>query len=118
MTQRFIEFVMMQAQQAAVFLGRGPRAAAGGGGVNLDYARLFIDQLEMIREKTNGNLSKEETDILTGVLADLQLAYVEVSAMEGNFSAAANPPGAAPESAPQPHDAPALVRNKRGRNKR
>src|SRR3990167_10712071 len=79
MTQRFIEFVMMQAQQAAMFLGRMPNPQTGRAEVKLDIARLFIDQLEMIREKTRGNLSSEESEILTGILADLQLAFVQAS---------------------------------------
>ena len=49
MTQRFIEFVMMQAQQAAMFLGRIPNPQTGKPEVNLELARLFIDQLEMIQ---------------------------------------------------------------------
>jgi len=79
MTQRFIEFVMMQAQQAAMFLGRIPNPQTGQPEVNLEVARLFIDQLEMIHEKTRGNLNKEETEILTRVLADLRLAFVQAS---------------------------------------
>lgn len=79
MTQRFIEFVMMQAQQAALFLGRIPNPQTGKPEVRLDVAKLFIDQLEMIREKTRGNLSNQESEILAGVLSDLQMAYVEAS---------------------------------------
>ncbi len=82
MTQRFIEFVMMQAQQAALFLGRIPNPQTGKPEVNLPVARMFIDQLEMVREKTRGNLSAEETEILTRVLADLQLAFVQASGGE------------------------------------
>lgn len=79
MAQRFIEFVMMQAQQAAMFLGRIPNPQTGQPEVNLDVARLFIDQLEMIHEKTRGNLSKEESEILTRVLSDLQMVYVQAA---------------------------------------
>jgi hypothetical protein len=79
MTQRFIEFVMMQAQQAAMFLGRIPNPQTGQPEVNLEVARLFIDQLEMIHEKTRGNLNKEESEILSRVLADLRLAFVQAS---------------------------------------
>jgi len=79
MTQRFIEFVMMQAQQAAMFLGRIPNPQTGKPEVNLEIARMFIDQLEMIREKTRGNLTAEESEILTRVLSDLQLAFVQSS---------------------------------------
>lgn len=79
MTQRFIEFVMMQAQQAALFLGRIPNPQTGKPEVNLEVARMFIDQLEMIHEKTRGNLTKEETEILTRVLSDLQMTFVQAS---------------------------------------
>ncbi len=79
MTQRFIEFVMMQAQQAAMFLGRIPNPQTGKPEVNLEIARMFIDQLEMIHEKTRGNLTSEESEILGRVLSDLQLAFVQAS---------------------------------------
>lgn len=52
MTQRFIELVMMQAQQAAMFLGHVPSPQTGKPEVNLEYARMFIDQIEMLQEKT------------------------------------------------------------------
>ncbi len=83
MTQRFIEFVMMQAQQAAMFLGRIPNPQTGKPEVNLEIARMFIDQLEMIHEKTRGNLTSEETEILTRVLSDLQLTFVQTSGSTG-----------------------------------
>jgi hypothetical protein len=79
MTQRFIEFVMMQAQNAALFLGQIPNPKTGEGEINLDLARMFIDQLEMIQEKTRGNLTNEETMVLRNALSNLQMAFVEVS---------------------------------------
>jgi hypothetical protein len=80
LTQRFIEFVMMQAQQASLFLGRIPHPQSGQSAVQLEPAKLFIDHLEMIREKTRGNLTNQEAEILNGVLADLQMAFVQASA--------------------------------------
>ncbi|MFM8720943.1 MAG: DUF1844 domain-containing protein, partial [Chthoniobacterales bacterium] len=77
MTRRFIEFVLMQAQQIALMLGQIPGPDGKPMEANLPVARIFIDQLEMIREKTRGNLSPEESDVLNKVLADLQLAFVE-----------------------------------------
>ncbi len=56
--------------------------------MHLEAARLFIDQLEMIREKTRGNLSPEEVEILKNVLSDLQLAFVQAT----NESAAGGAP--------------------------
>src|SRR5438309_2679110 len=77
--QRFIEFVMMQAQHAALFLGQIPNPQSGKAEVNLEMAKMFIDQLAMIQEKTRGNLSSEEGAVLRNALANLQLAYVEVA---------------------------------------
>ena len=88
LAQRFIEFVMMQAQNAALFLGQIPNPQTGEGEVNLDLARMFIDQLAMIQEKTRGNLSNEETTVLKNTLANLQMAFVEVSQGRGGAPAA------------------------------
>ena len=93
LTQRFIEFVMMQAQNAALFLGQIPNPQTGQGEVNLDLAKMFIDQLAMIQEKTRGNLTSEEATVLRNTLANLQMAFVEVS--QGK----ASPP---PVSVPDP----------------
>ena len=98
MTQRFIEFVMMQAQNAALFLGQIPNPQTGQGEVNLEVAKMFIDQLGMIQEKTRGNLSEEETAVLRNTLANLQMAFVEVSR---------NGVGGKPQPAPAPAGAPA-----------
>jgi hypothetical protein len=79
LAQRFVEFVMMQAQNAALFLGQIPNPKTGEGEVNLEVAKMFIDQLEMIQEKTRGNLSSEETAVLRNTVSNLQMAYVEVA---------------------------------------
>jgi hypothetical protein len=79
MSQRFIEFVMMQAQNAALFLGQIPNPQTGKGEVNLELAKMFIDQLAMIQEKTRSNLTNEETAVLRNTLSNLQMAFVEVS---------------------------------------
>jgi len=102
MTQRFIEFVMMQAQQAAMFLGRIPNPQTGKPEVNLEIARMFIDQLEMIHEKTRGNLTSEESEILTRVLSDLQLTFVQAS----GTTAPAAPPAPAAAASPEAPSSP------------
>jgi len=96
MTQRFIELVMMQAQQAAMFLGHVPNPQTGKPEVNLEFARMFIDQIEMLQEKTRGNLSNEETQMLSSVLSDLRLAFLQAS----KNPAPAQPAAPAVESAP------------------
>lgn len=100
MTRRFIEFVLMQAQQIALMLGQIPGHDGNPMPPNLPVARIFIDQLEMIREKTRGNLSAEESDMLNKVLADLQLAFVEA----GKAPAAGTPASAEPPKPEDPQD--------------
>jgi hypothetical protein len=113
MTQRFIEFVMMHAQNAALFLGQIPNPKTGEAEINLDLARMFIDQLEMIQEKTRGNLTNEETTVLRNALSNLQMAFVEASGAAGPQRAAQpetsepspsqpaeQPTSAAPEQSP------------------
>jgi hypothetical protein len=99
MTQRFIEFIMMQAQQAALFLGRIANPQTGKSEPNLEVAHMLIDQLEMIREKTKNNLNHEETEILASILSDLQLGYVQ--AMKQS-TAPAPAPIASPEASAPP----------------
>lgn len=79
LTQRFIEFVLMQAQNAALFLGQIPNPQTGSPEVNLDLAKMFIDQLDMIRHKTNGNLSPDEQAVLNNTISNLQIAFVEAT---------------------------------------
>src|SRR2546425_8242461 len=100
LSQRFIEFVMMHAQNAALFLGQIPNPKTGQGEVNLELAKLFIDQLAMIQEKTRGNLSNEESTVLKNAISNLQMAFVEVSqhlAKGGAQPSAAEPEEVAPE---------------------
>src|SRR5437763_569182 len=105
MTQRFIEFVMMHAQNAALFLGQIPNPKTGEAEINLDLARMFIDQLEMIQEKTRGNLTNEETMVLRNALSNLQMAFVEVSG--GARPESARGGEAAPDISQQPEPPPA-----------
>jgi len=101
LSQRFIEFVMMQAQNAALFLGQIPNPQTGQGEVNLELAKMFIDQLAMIQEKTRGNLTSEETAVLRNTLSNLQMAFVEVSQQSGGGKIEATQP--APEAeVPEP----------------
>jgi hypothetical protein len=100
LSQRFIEFVVMHAQNAALFLGQIPNPKTGEGEVNLDLARMFIDQLAMIQEKTRGNLTNEEATVLRNALSNLQMAYVEVARETPKGAAQPEAPAAAAPSAP------------------
>ena len=103
LSQRFIEFVMMHAQNAALFLGQIPNPQTGQGEVNLELAKMFIDQLAMIQEKTRGNLTNEEAAVLRNTLSNLQMAFVEVSQQQKGGAPATTPaqPAPMPEAPPE-----------------
>jgi len=79
LAQRFVQFVMMQAQNIFYVLGRIPSPDGRPIPPNLEAAKLLIDQLEMILEKTRGNLSAQESSILDDALKNVRLAFVEAS---------------------------------------
>ena len=99
-TARFIEFVMMQAQNASLFLGLMPNPHTKEPEVNLELARMFIDQLAMIQEKTRGNLSTEEGNVLRNALTNLQMAYFEIA--QGGGAPPPHEGGQAPAVADEP----------------
>jgi hypothetical protein len=77
--QLFVQFVLMQQQQALLALGKHPNAPPGAPPANLTLAKVFIDQLGAIREKTRGNLSTEEQNLLNNVIIGLQMSYAEAT---------------------------------------
>src|SRR5882762_3770661 len=79
LAQRFVQFVMMQAQNIFYVLGRIPSPDGRPMPPNLEAAKILIDQLEMIQEKTRNNLSVQESSILDDALKNVRLAFVEVS---------------------------------------
>ena len=99
MAQRFIELVMMQAQNAAYAMGQIPHPETGEAPVNLELARLFIDQLIVLRTKTRGNLAQDEIGVLNNAISNLQMVFLEVS------QAAVGGATPAPEAAPAPVEA-------------
>ncbi len=69
--------VSLLASQALMYLGQIPDQS-GRGVVALDIAKMQIDLLGVLEEKTKGNLSEEETTLLKGTLAELRTIFVEV----------------------------------------
>src|SRR5947209_11938077 len=106
LSQRFIEFVVMHAQNAALFLGQIPNPRTGEADVNLDLARMFIDQLAMSQEKTRGNLTSEEAKVLSNALSNLQMAYVEASGSAGPQGAPGPTTEEPEEPTPKPTEPP------------
>ena len=102
MTQIFVEFVMMQAQNAALFLGQIPNPQGGQTEVNLPLAKMFIDQLAVIRDKTRGNLNRDEQRVIDSAVSQLEAAFVEMAGVGGLAVPSMALGGAIAPPAPEP----------------
>jgi hypothetical protein len=75
----FTAFVVSLMHTAAVHLGDATNPSSGATAPpDLDAARQVIDILGMIEEKTRGNLTAEERQLLEQGLYELRVRFVEV----------------------------------------
>ena len=74
---QFIQYVSLLANSAMQHLGKLMNPVTGEMERNLDAAKATIDIIAMLKEKTKGNLSKNEEDVISNALANLQLNYVD-----------------------------------------
>ena len=72
---RFSEFILLQAQNAGLFLGQIPHPLSGEPQINLRAAQSVIDSLEMLVVKTRGNLTPPEAKLLSTALTHLRPLY-------------------------------------------
>ena len=75
--RQFIGFVSLLANSAMQQLGKLANPLTGKIERNLDGAKATIDMIEMLKAKTQGNLSPEEQQVLESNLSNLQLNYVD-----------------------------------------
>ncbi len=66
------------ATQVLSALGQMPDPVEGKPVVRLGLARHFVDMLAVLEEKTKGNLSPEEEQMLSGTIHHLRMAFVSV----------------------------------------
>ena len=79
----FASFLLSLAATAAVHFGdRLEPGAAEPGPVDLQAAGQMIDILSLLEEKTRGNLTAEERQLLEMVLYELRLRFVEAQGEE------------------------------------
>ncbi len=75
----FTTFILSLSTSALHHLGLVPDPETHQPGpVNKIFARQTIDTLELLQEKTRGNLDAEEQRLLEGLLYELRMRYVEV----------------------------------------
>jgi hypothetical protein len=81
--RNLVGLFMMLATEAVIALGEAPDPATGQRRRELPHAAGLIDLLALLREKTEGNRSAEETQTLDELIYDLQLRYVEATKSPG-----------------------------------
>lgn len=74
--QLMIDFLT---RNAAAMLGGMADPRTGQPFVDIEGAREMIDMLDVLREKTKGNLAKADSDLLVEVLGSLKLSFMEIS---------------------------------------
>ncbi len=75
----FLNYITSLGFQAMIFLGEIPNPLTNEIEKNLNQAKLLIDTMAMLKDKTNGNLEKQESDMMNATLYQLQMKYVELS---------------------------------------
>ena len=65
------------ATEAMVSLGAIENPLTGKQELNLPHAKHFIDTLQLLEAKTEGNRTPEETSLLKGLLHQLRMDYVQ-----------------------------------------
>ncbi len=88
----FQHFVSGIAAQVLMQLGELENPMAGEKRIDLDSARYSIDILQMLGEKTKGNLSPEEQRYLTAALHDLRMRFVGAATGEDKDGSEGQPP--------------------------
>jgi len=73
----FSSFILSLGSSALFHFGEIPDPVSGVKQRNLDLARQTIDILVVLRDKTTGNLSEDESRLLESLLHDLQMRYVQ-----------------------------------------
>ncbi len=82
----FSTFVMSLTSSAFYHLGDVPDPLTGKKETNLPAVQQTIDMLIMLKEKTRGNLSQDESKLLEQLIYELQMKYVEKTRSQGQQS--------------------------------
>jgi hypothetical protein len=72
----FFDLVAMLAEPVPIYLGDA-RLPDGQSAANLEMARLHIDLMDVLRQKTLGNLTAQESAFLEDLLYRMRVRYVQ-----------------------------------------
>lgn len=75
----FASLCVMLYSEALVHLGQAPDPLSGQPQPDLEQAQFTIDLLAMLKDKSEGNRTPEESAVLDEILGALRMAYVRAS---------------------------------------
>ncbi|HOE18969.1 MAG TPA: DUF1844 domain-containing protein [Syntrophorhabdaceae bacterium] len=75
----FTTFLLSLSTSAIVSLGELPDPLKNEQCVNLSLAKQTINIIEILKEKTRGNLNEDEERLIEDILYDLRLKYVNAA---------------------------------------
>ncbi|AIH03469.1 MULTISPECIES: DUF1844 domain-containing protein [Thermodesulfobacterium] len=75
----FSTFILSLNTAALIHLGELPNPLTNKKEVNLLLAKQTIDTIEMLKEKTKGNLTLDEERLINAILYELKLKFLKVS---------------------------------------
>ena len=76
----FTNFILSLSTSALFHFGDFPDPEGGKTEKNLPAAKQTIDILDMLNEKTKGNLNENENNLIQGALYELKMRYVKEKA--------------------------------------
>ncbi len=82
-TLDFATFILSLSHSALVHLGEAPHPDGEAPAKDLALARQTIDMLGLLEEKTRGNLTGDEERLLSQILYDLRMRFLELSKASG-----------------------------------
>jgi hypothetical protein len=98
----FQDLVSLLVTQALTYMGAYPDPRTGKAVLAPEYAKLYIDLLGVVEEKTKGNLNEQEQALIIRALSELRMEFVEVvkaidkAVAEGKIKPNTGGPGAGP----------------------
>jgi len=79
------------ATEALVALGQVPHPATGKPLVHREQAKFLIDTLDVLKQKTAGNLSADEQQLLDSLLHQMRMVFIETGNQPSNAEVATDP---------------------------
>jgi F0F1-type ATP synthase membrane subunit b/b' len=73
----FVSLLLMFHSAAMQYMGKVKNPATDKIERNLEQAQAMIEMLDMVKEKTKGNLTEDESRLLSNLSQELKLNYVD-----------------------------------------